>query len=95
MFDETHPVLIEAIACIPLACRPLFRKIGDEDHGKIIWATFSDDEDSTRVIFRSYRRKANHELSLLSAPDLTDMLEHARGHGVKRIYLGLTEGAEA
>lgn len=93
MTDDTHPALTAAVSSLSGDTKTLLRKVGFEDHRAIIWATFSDDEGATRIVYRSYKEDASRAFSLLTAADLVEGLESARRHGTRKALWGLADGA--
>ncbi len=69
--------------------RSLLRRWGTEDHGEIVWMTFSDDEGVTRVVYEVLREHAHEAPRLLSATRLKDELEAARAKNVKKVCWSL------
>lgn len=69
----------------------LLRKVGTEDHGEILWATFSDDEGRTRIVFRVYRRDGLKAFGLVGIDDLRAGLRNARLNGLDKVHWGIDD----
>jgi len=92
MTNDTHPALVASVSSLASDTKFLLREVGFEDRRAIIWATFSDDNGATRVVYRSYRDDATTMLSLLKAVDLRQGLESARLRGLTKVLWGLEDG---
>jgi hypothetical protein len=92
MTASTCPNPTEALSYLLSETIALLQKFGFEDRQAIIWASFSDDNCNTRVVYRSYRKNAKEEFSCLMAADLREGLADARARGLSEVLLGIDDG---
>jgi hypothetical protein len=92
MTNQPNPALDASIECLAPDVRLLLRGAGTEDRGAIFWATFSDDEGETRIVYRSYKEDAPQFFSMLAAADLCAGVVNLRRLGLKKSFWGLDDG---
>jgi len=81
--DETTEERVKGFLSSGL--QALLRHAGTDDHGEVVWASFSDDEGQTRVIFRALRQDETRAFSLLADDELLLGLSEARRAGKRKV----------
>ena len=89
MHNAIDSTLTVAISRLADHTKALLQESGFEDCKAIIWATFSDDDGATRIVYRSRRANAANCFSVLSADDLLEGLQSARERGLTKLFWGL------
>jgi hypothetical protein len=71
--------------------RALLCDCGIEDHGEIVWVSFSDDGGATRIVFRAHRQDVTRVFALLDPSELRNGLVAARDAGQRKVFWGLRD----
>lgn len=87
--QAVETVVREALA--DATARMLLRSAGAEDHGEILWATFSDDGGETRIVFRAHRDEVAQVLRVIPGKDFQAGLTSARSAGQRKVFWGLRD----